>query len=341
MWCREVERSKLIRFCCLGMEELKEDVKFIVDETLDFGGLSPSDSHEEEDLTVLVSPEKPFRRGLSHRSNPNAVAPTLQGVRFSLGPISPEKLEEILDEANRLAAQLEECALQDRESAGAGPGKPSSRGKPSPRRETFVLKDSPVRDLLPTVSSWSTPSPSSLAGLRSSDKKGSTRAARVAAGKKLPVTKKESPTCNLFPASRSPALSPLAQSTLPLRRKTGPNARTTASPPVPVRPVLAPQPSTSNSQCSTRLQGAAAKSSGRLPVPSAIPRPATRMPLTGRSVPPSKSAQTPESLSTRKGLPSAVGHRAPVPQRANLPTTRAPRGRTQPLRKAAVPGPTR
>ncbi|KAM7318064.1 hypothetical protein ACRRTK_022801 [Alexandromys fortis] len=298
-------------------------------------------SHEEEDLTVLVSPEKPLRRGLSHRSNPNTGAPALQSVRFSLGPLSPEKLEEILDEANRLAAQLEECALQDREGTGAGPGKPSSRGKPSPRRETFVLKDSPVRDLLPTVSSWSTPSPSSLAGLRSSDKKGSTRAARVAAGKKLPVTKKESPTCNLFPASRSPALSPLAQSTLPLRRKTGPNARTTASPPVPVRPVLAPQPSTSNSQCSTRLQGAAAKSSGRLPVPSAIPRPATRMPLTGRSVPPSKSAQTPESLSTRKGLPSAVGHRAPVPQRVTLPTTRAPRGRTQPLRKAAAPGPTR
>lgn len=141
---------------------------------------------------MSVSPEKPLRRGLSHRSNPNAVAPTLQGVRFSLGPLSPEKLEEILEEANRLAAQLEECALQDREGAGAGPGKPSSRGKPSPRRETFVLKDSPVRDLLPTVSSWSTPSPSSLAGLRSSDKKGSTRAARAAAGKKLPVTKKVS-----------------------------------------------------------------------------------------------------------------------------------------------------
>lgn len=141
---------------------------------------------------MLVSPEKPLRRGLSHRSNPNTGAPALQSVRFSLGPLSPEKLEEILDEANRLAAQLEECALQDREGAGAGPGKPSSRGKPSPRRETFVLKDSPVRDLLPTVSSWSTPSPSSLAGLRSSDKKGSTRAARVAAGKKLPVTKKVS-----------------------------------------------------------------------------------------------------------------------------------------------------
>ncbi|XP_036045368.1 proline/serine-rich coiled-coil protein 1 isoform X3 [Onychomys torridus] len=335
------------------MEDLKEDVRFIVDETLDFGGLSPSDSHEEEDTTVLVSAEKPLRRGLSHRSNPNVVAPAVQGVRFSLGPLSPEKLEEILDEANRLAAQLEECALQDRESVGAGPGKPSPRAKPSPRRETFVLKDSPVRDLLPTVSSWSTSSPRSLsgprslagtrslAGPRSSDKKGSARAVRVTAGKKPPSTKKESPTCNLFPAARSPALSPLAQSTLPPRRKAGPSARTTASPPVPVRPVLALQPSTSNSQCSSRFQGAAAKSSSRLPVPSAIPKPATRVPLTTRSVPPGKSALPPDSLSTRKGLPSAIGHRAPVPQRTNLPTASAPRGRVQPLRKAAVPGPTR
>lgn len=149
-------------------------------------------SHEEEDITVIVSLEKPLRRGLSHRSNPNAVAPALQGVRFSLGPLSPEKLEEILDEANRLAAQLEECALKDRESAGTGPGRPSPRGKPSPRRETFVLKDSPVRDLLPTVSSWSTPPPSSLTGLRSSDKKGSARAVRVASGKKPSSIKKVS-----------------------------------------------------------------------------------------------------------------------------------------------------
>lgn len=156
-------------------------------------------SHEEEDLTVLASAEKPLRRGLSHRSNPNpnAVAPALQGVRFSLGPLSPEKLEEILDEANRLAAQLEECALRDRERAGAGPGKPGPRGKPSPRRETFVLKDSPVRDLLPTVSSWSTPSPRSLAGPRSSDKKGSARAVRVTAGKKPPSTKKVSVECGI------------------------------------------------------------------------------------------------------------------------------------------------
>ncbi|XP_008848622.2 proline/serine-rich coiled-coil protein 1 isoform X7 [Nannospalax galili] len=297
-------RSKLNRFCWLGMEDLKEDVKFIMDETLDFGGLSPSDSHEEEDLTtVVVTPEKPLRRGLSHRSNTNAVAPTLQGVRLSLGPLSPEKLEEILDEANRLAAQLEQCALQERESTGIGPGKPSSSGKPSPRRETFVLKDSPVRDLLPT----------------------------------------ESPTCNLFPASKSPALSPLARSTPPSRGKAGPSARATASPPTPVKPALATQPSTSNSQRPSRPQGAAAKSSIRPPIPSAIPRPATRMALPSRSVLPSKGALPPDSLLTRKGLPrpSTAGLRAPVSQRPNLPATSTTRSSLQPPRKVAVPGPTR
>ncbi|XP_029410561.1 proline/serine-rich coiled-coil protein 1 isoform X5 [Nannospalax galili] len=360
MECGLELRSKLNRFCWLGMEDLKEDVKFIMDETLDFGGLSPSDSHEEEDLTtVVVTPEKPLRRGLSHRSNTNAVAPTLQGVRLSLGPLSPEKLEEILDEANRLAAQLEQCALQERESTGIGPGKPSSSGKPSPRRETFVLKDSPVRDLLPTVSSlaWSTPSPNSLTRLRNSDKKGSARAVRVTSGKKPSSTKKESPTCNLFPASKSPALSPLARSTPPSRGKAGPSARATASeiqaaklwttrvrgPPTPVKPALATQPSTSNSQRPSRPQGAAAKSSIRPPIPSAIPRPATRMALPSRSVLPSKGALPPDSLLTRKGLPrpSTAGLRAPVSQRPNLPATSTTRSSLQPPRKVAVPGPTR
>ncbi|XP_054516085.1 proline/serine-rich coiled-coil protein 1-like [Pan troglodytes] len=212
------------------MEDLEEDIRFIVDEILDFGGLSPSDSREEEDITVLVTPEKPFRQGLSHRSDPNAVAPAPQGVRLSLGPLSPEKLEEILDEANRLAAQLEQCALQDRESAGEGLG--PRRVKPSPRRETFVLKDSPVRDLLPTVNSLtrSTPSPSSLTPrLRSNDRKGSVRALRATSGKRPSNMKRESPNCNLFPASKSPASSPLTRLTPPVRGRAGPSGRAAAS----------------------------------------------------------------------------------------------------------------
>ncbi|NP_001337166.1 proline/serine-rich coiled-coil protein 1 isoform X3 [Homo sapiens] len=317
------------------MEDLEEDVRFIVDETLDFGGLSPSDSREEEDITVLVTPEKPLRRGLSHRSDPNAVAPAPQGVRLSLGPLSPEKLEEILDEANRLAAQLEQCALQDRESAGEGLG--PRRVKPSPRRETFVLKDSPVRDLLPTVNSLtrSTPSPSSLTPrLRSNDRKGSVRALRATSGKRPSNMKRESPTCNLFPASKSPASSPLTRSTPPVRGRAGPSGRAAAS----------------EETRAAKLRGAAAKSSSQLPIPSAIPRPASRMPLTSRSVPPGRGALPPDSLSTRKGLPrpSTAGHRVresghkvPVSQRLNLPVMGATRSNLQPPRKVAVPGPTR
>ncbi|XP_037671398.1 proline/serine-rich coiled-coil protein 1 isoform X2 [Choloepus didactylus] len=400
-----------------NMEDLEEDVKFIVDETLDFGGLSPSDSREEEDIAMLVTPEKPLRRGLSHRSDPNAVAPAPQALRISLGPLSPEKLEEILDEANRLATRLEQCALREREGTGQGPG--LRQVKPSPRRETFVLKDSPVRDLLPTVSSLalSTSTPSSLTPrLRSSDRKGSVRALRATSGKRPSSVKRELPTCNLFPASKSPASpsplarsspsplarsspsplarsspsplarsspaplarsspsplarsspgplarsspaalarssptllaqsspSPLARSTPPIRGKAGPSGRKTAGPAAPVRPVLDPQPSTSNTQRLSRPQGAAAKPSSRLPIPSAIPRPASRMPLTGRSVPPGKGGLPPDSLSTRKGLPrpSAAGHRVPVSQRPRLPVTSATRSNLQPPRKVAVPGPTR
>ncbi|XP_074175205.1 proline/serine-rich coiled-coil protein 1 isoform X2 [Rhinolophus sinicus] len=331
------------------MGDLQEDVKFIVDETLDFGGLSPSDSawfvfclsREEEEVAVLVTSEKRPRRGLSHRSDPNAVAPTPQGLRFSLGRLSPEKLEEILDEANRLAAQLEQCALQEPESTGAGSA--PRRVKPSPRRETFVLKDSPVRDLLPTVSSLarSTPSPSSLPPrLRSSEKKGSVRAFRATSGKRPSSVKRESPTCNLFPTSKSPASSPLSRSTPPIRGKAGPNGRATASEKTWAAKLW---PSTSNSQRPSRPQGAAAKPSSRLPAPSAIPRPASRVPLTSRSIPPSKGALAPDSLSTRKGLPrpSTTGHRVPVSQRPNLSVTGTTRSNLQPPRKVAVAGPTR
>ncbi|XP_054995071.1 proline/serine-rich coiled-coil protein 1 isoform X1 [Sorex araneus] len=358
------------------MEELEEDVKFIADETLDFGELSPSDSREEEDITAVVTPEKPLRRGLSHRSDVNAVAPAPQGLRLSLGPLSPKKLEEILDEANRLAAQLEQCSLQEPPGAGSTP----RRVKPSPRRETFVLKDSPVRDLLPTVSSSgrSTPHSSSLTPrLGSSDRKGSARALHSASGKKALSTKRESPTCNLFPASKSPASlarstppnrsTPPVRPTPPIRGRAGPSGRVIASektwaecvcareqvelqlalnaspvplagPPNPLRPTLALQPTTNNSQRLARPQGAAAKASSRLPIPSAIPRPASRVPLAGRSVPPARGAPPPEALPARRGLPRpcATGHRVPVPQRPNLPGLGSARSNLQPLRKGAT-----
>lgn len=84
-------------------------------------------------------------------------------------PLSAEKLEEIVKEANWLAVQLERCSLREKENARAGllgdtalgpAGEPlvsmrlphKERASPrSPRRETFVVKNSPVRALLPTV----------------------------------------------------------------------------------------------------------------------------------------------------------------------------------------------
>lgn len=59
-------------------------------------------------------------------------------------PLSGAQLEEMVREATRLAAQLQH-------SHPMGPS-PAGGGSPrNPRRETFVVKDSPVRELLPTV----------------------------------------------------------------------------------------------------------------------------------------------------------------------------------------------
>uniref|UniRef100_A0A8B9EHV7 G2 and S phase-expressed protein 1 N-terminal domain-containing protein n=1 Tax=Anser cygnoides TaxID=8845 RepID=A0A8B9EHV7_ANSCY len=67
------------------------------------------------------------------------------GGRWS--PLSGARLEEMVREATRLAAQLQQCRLPP-----LAPGPQGGGGSPrSPRRETFVVKDSPVRALLPTV----------------------------------------------------------------------------------------------------------------------------------------------------------------------------------------------
>lgn len=69
---------------------------------------------------------------------------------FQWNPLNPEKMEEIMKEANKLAAQLKECRLLEKEP-------PTSflhveRGSVrSSRRETFNVNDSPLKALLPTV----------------------------------------------------------------------------------------------------------------------------------------------------------------------------------------------
>uniref|UniRef100_A0A8C3BXH2 Uncharacterized protein n=1 Tax=Cairina moschata TaxID=8855 RepID=A0A8C3BXH2_CAIMO len=100
------------------------DVRFITEERFDFSVLSPADSREEDEE--------------------DEEAPGGAGVRWS--PLSGAQLEEMVREATRLAAQL-----QHSHPPPMGPG-PAGGGSPrNPRRETFVVKDSPVRELLPTV----------------------------------------------------------------------------------------------------------------------------------------------------------------------------------------------
>ncbi|XP_029856816.1 proline/serine-rich coiled-coil protein 1 isoform X2 [Aquila chrysaetos chrysaetos] len=108
----------------------ERDVRFVTEESFDFGFLSPSDSQEEEE-----DEESPAGAGARGGSG-----------RWS--PLSGARLEEMVREATRLAAQLEQCHLPP--PIPSGP--PSAHRSPrSPRRETFVVKDSPVRALLPTV----------------------------------------------------------------------------------------------------------------------------------------------------------------------------------------------
>ncbi|XP_066421284.1 proline/serine-rich coiled-coil protein 1 isoform X3 [Molothrus aeneus] len=111
------------------------DVRFVTEESFDFGVLSPSDSQEEEEDED--SPGRGCRHG---------------GSNGRWSPLSGARLEEMVREATRLAAQLEGCHLPA-PGDPPGPSTTSPSTPRSPRRQTFVVKDSPVRALLPTVES--------------------------------------------------------------------------------------------------------------------------------------------------------------------------------------------
>lgn len=119
-------------------------------------------SREEEDVAVLVTLEKPLRRGLSHESDPNAVAPPRSEAQ--LRPLSPEKLEEILHEANRLAAQLGSVPCRSGRAQGEGSGPRRGEAQPSAGRplcSRIVLSET----CCPHVSSLARSTPSSPSSL--------------------------------------------------------------------------------------------------------------------------------------------------------------------------------
>ncbi|NXW92876.1 PSRC1 protein, partial [Alopecoenas beccarii] len=70
------------------------DVRFVTEESFDFSLVSPSDSREEED----EDEDKDTPGGASGRWS----------------PLSGARLEEMVREATRLAAQLEQCHLPPR-----------------------------------------------------------------------------------------------------------------------------------------------------------------------------------------------------------------------------------
>ncbi|KAM9595721.1 proline/serine-rich coiled-coil protein 1 isoform 3-T4 [Morphnus guianensis] len=238
----------------------ERDVRFVTEESFDFGFLSPSDSQEEEE-----DEESPAGAGARGGSG-----------RWS--PLSGARLEEMVREATRLAAQLEQCHLPP--PIASGP--PSAHRSPrSPRRETFVVKDSPVRALLPTVEPRGPPPATARPPAKPQGAPAATN---------VPGTRKVSPSCHPtavpkgHPAARVPPPSrvgpprpcPPQGQGAGTRGKSEPLQAGTAGQPK-VRGGAAPCPPT------TRQPRARATAvpvpSGRPLVPSAIPRAPGRTPV--------------------------------------------------------------
>ncbi|XP_015740547.1 proline/serine-rich coiled-coil protein 1 isoform X3 [Coturnix japonica] len=89
--------------------------------------------------------------GGASREDDDDDEPPPGGTNGRWSPLSGAGLEEMVREATRLAAQLQQSHLSPL------PPSPGGGSPRSPRRETFVVKDSPVRALLPTVPAANVP----------------------------------------------------------------------------------------------------------------------------------------------------------------------------------------
>uniref|UniRef100_W5N4E1 Proline and serine rich coiled-coil 1 n=1 Tax=Lepisosteus oculatus TaxID=7918 RepID=W5N4E1_LEPOC len=139
------------------------DVCFITEETFDFGIDSPSDSRElcdsimAEEEEVFVGPVRHVERCVAKSIDLNVQGARGDGGLLNWSPLSAEKLEEISREANRLASQLERTVLKEnagdrcQESPRVRALRDRQEPRRSPRRETYIVKDSPVKSLLPSV----------------------------------------------------------------------------------------------------------------------------------------------------------------------------------------------
>ncbi|XP_027486915.1 proline/serine-rich coiled-coil protein 1 [Corapipo altera] len=219
------------------------DVRFVTEESFDFGILSHSDRMKRRTRRAWVG-------------GPGAGG----GGSGRWSPLRGAHLEEMVREATRLAAQLEGCHLPP-PAPGDPPGPAATPpGTPrSPRRQTFVVKDSPVRALLPTVESQAPPPAKTRGG-----------PAATAVPKASPRREGASLPAPPPPASPTPgARPPRALQAVPQ-----PPAPSPRCPPGPLRRVAGPPPPEARE--------------GRGGPPSPQPRPARRDPPLPACGPPAR-----------------------------------------------------
>ncbi|XP_033007014.1 proline/serine-rich coiled-coil protein 1 [Lacerta agilis] len=149
------------------MEWPSKDIKFIIDETLDFNQFSPFDGQEEEEEVSGICPTESSERCAAQSIDTNVFWGESEGMALLWSTLSPEKLEEMMREANSLAALMEGCELLEKENGSSEtrlevvpdfeplPSIESlhavRRDSRAPRRRTFNVSNSPLKALLPTV----------------------------------------------------------------------------------------------------------------------------------------------------------------------------------------------
>ncbi|XP_048354968.1 proline/serine-rich coiled-coil protein 1 isoform X3 [Sphaerodactylus townsendi] len=208
----------LIRYFLENMELLAEEIKFITDETLDFGLSSPSDGLEENFVT---HPREPSERSLAQSVDmDNLSGESRSKAREQWSPLSPERMEEIRKEANMLAAQMEKCQLLEKENASSDlrpekvpefePFSPirflrtEDEGTRNSRRKTFNVNNSPLIALLPRVGTETYLAQNSPKVWFPKKQSPTGRVANVPVSKKLPnKTNSCSADSHLFKKSRS------------------------------------------------------------------------------------------------------------------------------------------
>ncbi|XP_057230380.1 proline/serine-rich coiled-coil protein 1 isoform X3 [Malurus melanocephalus] len=243
------------------------DVRFVTEESFDFGVLSPSDSQEEEEDEE--SPGGGCQRG---------------GSNGRWSPLRGARLEEMVREATRLAAQLEGCHLPPPApgdtlgTAATPPGTPRS-----PRRQTFVVKDSPVRALLPTVESQA-PAPTPRPPAKPRGPSAATSVPKASASRHSTATPKGPSGGRGLPPSRvgPPRPCPPQGQGAGARGRSEPPRGGTAGQPK-ARGSTVPCPSTTR-QAHARSTSTPVPSS-RSPAPTTLPKVSPRTPAVGGRTP--------------------------------------------------------